>query len=84
MIKGAKCRSNPLEFCRQIYFDTPTHSMKALEYLIFMAGINRVVLGSDHPFEMGDGHLYFRKEMPLGRTEKQKVETGNALKLLSN
>ncbi len=84
MTKGAKCQSDPLELFRRIYFDTLTHSMKALEYLIFMAGINRIVLGSDYPFEMGDGHLYFRKEMLLGQTERQKVETGNALKLLSN
>lgn len=41
-------------YLRRLYFDTITHSATALRFLIDFAGPERVVLGSDYPFEMGD------------------------------
>ena len=56
--------------------------MAALEYLISLVGVGQVVLGSDYPFEMGDRNLCFRSEILSGKTERQKIERDNALKLL--
>lgn len=37
----------------RFYFDTVTHSAKALTYLIDLVGADRVMLGSDYCFDMG-------------------------------
>jgi aminocarboxymuconate-semialdehyde decarboxylase len=82
MTSGAMHENDPLELFRRLYFDTLTHSVMALEYLISMVNIDQVVMGSDYPFEMGDRNLAFRKEILLGKTERNKMEMANVLKLL--
>ena len=45
--------ASPSQYFRQFYFDTVTHSVPALAYLIELVGVERVLLGSDYPFDMG-------------------------------
>lgn len=44
----------PKEYLRYFYYDTILHHAPALQYLIDTVGIDRVVLGSDYPFQIGD------------------------------
>jgi len=44
----------PSEYLKLMYFDTIAHSTPALSYLIDTVGADRVILGSDYPFPMGD------------------------------
>jgi aminocarboxymuconate-semialdehyde decarboxylase len=37
-----------------LYYDTITFSPATLRYLIDLVGADRLMLGSDYPFEMGD------------------------------
>ena len=39
---------------KRFWFDTITHDPQALRYLIDLVGAERVVLGTDAPFDMGD------------------------------
>jgi aminocarboxymuconate-semialdehyde decarboxylase len=45
--------ASPLESLRHIYVDTIVHGASELDYLIKMLGAERIVLGSDIPFDMG-------------------------------
>lgn len=45
---------SPAEISRGLYYDTVLHSPRAIAALISLVGVDRVVLGSDYPFEMGD------------------------------
>ena len=47
-------RGDPLDVLRGLYFDTVTFSPMTLRYLIDLVGVERLVLGSDYPFEMGE------------------------------
>jgi aminocarboxymuconate-semialdehyde decarboxylase len=38
----------------RLYYDTILHSKSALEFLVSEAGADRVLLGSDYPFDMGN------------------------------
>jgi aminocarboxymuconate-semialdehyde decarboxylase len=42
------------EFLGRFLFDSLVHSREALGYLVEWAGIDKVLLGSDYPFPMGD------------------------------
>jgi len=44
---------SPFEYIRRFHYDTVAHSDDALEYLISIAGADRVMLGSDYCFDMG-------------------------------
>ena len=54
--RGAAARLGrlPSELLRTMWFDTVVHAPEALRHLLDVVGDERVVLGSDHPFEMGD------------------------------
>ena len=44
----------PSEYLRLLYFDTLAHGIPALNYLVETMGADRVLLGSDYPFDMRD------------------------------
>jgi aminocarboxymuconate-semialdehyde decarboxylase len=43
----------PSEYLKKLYFDHITHSELSLRHLIDLVGSNRVMIGSDYPFDMG-------------------------------
>lgn len=47
------CDEPPSSYLRRMWFDSLVHSPRALRALIEAAGADRVVLGSDYPFDMG-------------------------------
>jgi aminocarboxymuconate-semialdehyde decarboxylase len=53
-IKGA-ARKAPLDYLRRFRYDTIVHHPPALRYLIDLVGSDRVLLGSDDPYDMGAG-----------------------------
>lgn len=50
----ADLRESPLDSIRRFHFDTVTHSEPLLRGLIEQVGAERVLLGSDYPFDMAD------------------------------
>lgn len=48
-----KLAKPPTESLRRFYFDTIVHSKEVLEFLVGHVGAERVLLGSDYPFDMG-------------------------------
>jgi aminocarboxymuconate-semialdehyde decarboxylase len=44
----------PSSLLRRFYYDTVVHGAAALSFLVDRVGSDRVVLGSDYPFPMGD------------------------------
>jgi aminocarboxymuconate-semialdehyde decarboxylase len=45
---------NPREYFSQLFFDSCVHDNLALRYLIDTVGIDRVMLGTDYPFPLGE------------------------------
>jgi aminocarboxymuconate-semialdehyde decarboxylase len=76
----ANTASSPRDLLKRFYFDTLTHDRQALRHLIDLVGPERILLGTDSPFDMGD-------EIPratLSRLSVDEVATlrRNALRLL--
>jgi aminocarboxymuconate-semialdehyde decarboxylase len=44
----------PSTFLRRFFYDSVVHGVEALRFLVQRVGPDRVVLGSDYPFPMGD------------------------------
>jgi len=45
---------NPRKYLDRIYFDSLVHEESMLDYLIKLAGADKVALGSDYPFPLGE------------------------------
>ena len=45
---------NPRDYFKQLYFDSCVHDPQALAYLLEVAGCDRVMLGTDYPFPLGE------------------------------
>lgn len=56
---GAGCAHLPSSYLKRLYFDSLVHDPHVLRELVRVAGADRVLLGSDFPFDMGT-------EDPLG------------------
>jgi aminocarboxymuconate-semialdehyde decarboxylase len=78
------CAEPPSSYLRRIWFDSLTHSPEQLEALVRIAGPDRVVLGSDYPFDMGvDSALDALDATGLGEADRQRITRGNAAALFS-
>jgi aminocarboxymuconate-semialdehyde decarboxylase len=71
--------SKPSEYLKKLYFDTIVHSDSALQYLVRVVGVERVVVGTDYPMAMGDFDSVQKvKDLDLSFTERELILGGNA------
>ena len=54
-LAGAKISRPPSVYLRRLFADTIVHDPIALAYLVAVMGADRVMVGTDYPFPMGDG-----------------------------
>lgn len=78
------CATPPADLLHRLYFDSLVHDAEALRYLIRLVGAQRIALGSDYPFPLGEaepGKLI--ESMPeLTEKDKQRMLAGTALEFL--
>jgi aminocarboxymuconate-semialdehyde decarboxylase len=73
----------PSAYLRRLYFDTVVHSPDALANLVRQVGADRVMLGSDFPFDMGeDDPVGFVRAAGLGDAARDAILGGTAAALL--
>lgn len=80
----ARIQGELREFWRRIYVDTIVHGEAALEFLVGVQGADRLVIGSDYPYGMGDGDPVATVEgiASLDAEDRAKILDGNAAALL--
>lgn len=79
----ARLAESPLESIRRFHFDTVTHDPTLLRALVEFAGADRVLLGSDYPFDMGlEQPAEPVRELGLDPEDEAAILGGNALRLL--
>jgi aminocarboxymuconate-semialdehyde decarboxylase len=74
--------AQPSGYLRRFHYDTLVQMPQALAYLVDLVGADRVVLGSDHPFWMGDPEpLRIVGEAGLPPDAQRAILGGNAARL---
>jgi aminocarboxymuconate-semialdehyde decarboxylase len=74
---------SPEDSIRRFYFDTVTHDAALLRALVEFAGADRVLLGSDYPFDMGlERPADAVREAGLDPADEEQILGGNAVRLL--
>jgi aminocarboxymuconate-semialdehyde decarboxylase len=76
----------PSAYLGMFYYDTITHYIPTLQYLVDLVGAEHVLLGSDYPFDMGyDNPIQVVEQLTgVSPEERRKIMGGNALRLLQN
>ncbi|MFF4258845.1 amidohydrolase family protein [Streptomyces sp. NPDC001663] len=78
------CAREPSSYLKQLYFDSLVHDPYVLRELLRAAGPDRVLLGSDFPFDMGtDDPLDALRAANLPDDDFHAVRGGNAAALLN-
>jgi aminocarboxymuconate-semialdehyde decarboxylase len=79
----ARIRESPDVSLRRLYYDTITHDPELLRALVSYAEPDHVLLGSDHPFDMGTIRPVDEvRELGLSPGDEAAVLGGNAVRLL--
>jgi aminocarboxymuconate-semialdehyde decarboxylase len=74
---------NPREYLGKFWIDSLVHDPVMLDFVVGMFGANRIALGTDYPFPLGElepGKLI--KEMPYEKDVKELLLHGSALEWL--
>jgi len=74
---------NPREYLKQIYFDSLVHEPALFQFLIDLVGVEKVALGTDYPFPLGElepGKLI--KSMSYDTITTERLLSGTALEWL--
>ena len=73
------CAEPPSSYVRQMWFDSLTHSPAELRALAGIAGADRILLGSDYPFDMGtDDPVGEVRAAGLASKDESMILAGNA------
>ncbi|TAH40745.1 MAG: amidohydrolase [Bacteroidetes bacterium] len=71
---------NPRKYLRQFYLDSLVHDPVMLDYLIELMGADRIALGTDYPFPLGELHPgSLIDSMPYKADIKEQLLSGTAL-----
>lgn len=75
---------NPREYLGKFWIDSLVHDPVMLDFVVGLLGANRIALGTDYPFPLGElepGKLI--KEMPYEKDVKELLLHGSALEWLN-
>jgi aminocarboxymuconate-semialdehyde decarboxylase len=72
----------PSQYLKRLWFDTCVFRPELIETLVAMVGADRVMLGSDYPFDMGDTDpVALVRQARLDEADCAKILSTNALRL---
>ncbi len=81
---AADNKVNPREYLGKFYLDSLVHDEMALKYLVDLVGDEKIVLGSDYPFPLGEHHpgKLIESISMLSAESKEKLLWKNAVSFL--
>jgi aminocarboxymuconate-semialdehyde decarboxylase len=73
----------PSELADRLFYDTATFSTRLLQRLVEDVGVDHVLLGTDHPFELGDTDpVQTVRDLGLDEPSADAILHGTAARLL--
>jgi aminocarboxymuconate-semialdehyde decarboxylase len=82
MDTGVKLKKKPTQYLKTMYFDTLVFTSEALRHLAAEVGVNRLVIGTDHPIPWQDKSVDHVLKAPFTNAEKRMMLGETAAKLL--
>jgi aminocarboxymuconate-semialdehyde decarboxylase len=72
-------------YFRRLYFDNLVHDSRAIAFLAEVVGVDHIVVGTDHPFDMGETEPLTRVRSVAGLSARsqQAILADNAARLVN-
>jgi aminocarboxymuconate-semialdehyde decarboxylase len=71
------------DYLRRFHYDTITHSVEVLRYVLELVGADRILLGSDYCFDMGyEQPRDIVSQLDLSAADRARILHGNAARVL--
>lgn len=81
--RAAESSAPPSAYLKNLYFDNLVYRVETLDYLKRMAGADRIMVGTDYPYTLGDWMAAEKVEaLDCPDAEKEAMLSGNARRLL--
>jgi aminocarboxymuconate-semialdehyde decarboxylase len=82
-VARGNCEHPPSYYLNRFFTDSAVFDQRALQFLVETMGTDRVMLGSDYPFPLGEEHAgALIRQSNLPRHSKAKLLSGNAREFL--
>ncbi len=77
-------QTEPRDYLPKLYFDSLVHDPEVLRYMIGLFSADRLMLGSDYPFPLGEHHpgALIESMADLSEGTKERLLSGTALEFL--
>ena len=76
-----RIKARPSAYLKRIWYDSICYSPEALNYLIRIVGIERVLYGTDYPHQVHDMAGMFAKTETMPPDQRHAIRAGNATRL---
>jgi aminocarboxymuconate-semialdehyde decarboxylase len=81
--RAVQSSSAPSAYLKNLYFDNLVYRVETLEYLKLIAGAERIMVGTDYPYTLGDWMAAEKVDaLNCSAAEKEAMLAGNARRLL--
>ena len=81
--RPAQAKHPPSAYLKNLYFDTLVYDVDTLEYLKAKVGTDKLMLGTDYPYTLGDWMAVEKVQaLQCSDTDKDAILEGNAKRLL--
>jgi aminocarboxymuconate-semialdehyde decarboxylase len=82
-VARGECQHPPSHYLNRFYTDSAVFDQRALRFLVETMGADRVMLGSDYPFPLGEERVgALVRESSLPEDARNKLLGGNAMRFL--
>jgi aminocarboxymuconate-semialdehyde decarboxylase len=81
--RPAQAKNPPSAYLKNLYFDTLVYDVDTLEYLKAKVGTDKLMLGTDYPYTLGDWMAVEKVQtLDCSEADKDAILEGNAKRLL--
>ena len=81
--RPAQAKNSPSGYLKNLYFDTLVYDVDTLEYLKAKVGTDKLMLGTDYPYTLGDWMAVEKVQaLKCSEADKDAILQGNAKRLL--
>ena len=81
--RAAKAKMPPSAYLKNIYYDDMIYRLDTIKYLIGLAGVDHIMVGTDYPYDLGDWDSAKKvEELDISEADQLLMLEGNAKRLL--
>jgi len=82
-VRPAQSAKPPSAYLKNLCFDTLVYDVDTLEYLRSKVGVDRLMVGTDYPYTLGDWRAVEKVQaLSCSESDKEAILQGNARRLL--